>query len=161
MRRLHCNSDRRPCGAGDRLRSPAQAHGRTERRTSSCVNAKVTTLDDAQTRGHGVRRARRDVRRGRRRRGGHAACAATDTRVIDAGGRRVIPGLNDSHLHAVRGGRFYNLELRWDGVDSLERALQMIREQAERTPKGQWVRVDRGVVAVSVPREAGCRRSRS
>ena len=63
------------------------------------------------------------------------------TRVIDAGGRRVIPGLNDSHLHAVRGGRFYNLELRWDGVDSLERALQMIREQAKRTPKGQWVRV--------------------
>ena len=63
------------------------------------------------------------------------------TRVIDAGGRRVIPGLNDSHVHAVRGGRFYNLELRWDGVDSLERALEMIREQAARTPKGQWVRV--------------------
>src|SRR5262245_53039076 len=39
------------------------------------------------------------------------------TRVIDAGGRRIIPGLNDSHLHIIRGGRFYNLELRWDGVD--------------------------------------------
>lgn len=63
------------------------------------------------------------------------------TRVIDAGGRRVIPGLNDSHLHAVRGGRFYNLELRWDGVGSLEEALRMVREQATRTPKGQWVRV--------------------
>ena len=63
------------------------------------------------------------------------------TRVVDAGGRRVIPGLNDSHIHAVRSGRFYNLELRWDGVESLERALQMIREQAGRTPKGQWVRV--------------------
>src|SRR4030095_10150193 len=63
------------------------------------------------------------------------------TRMIDAAGRRVIPGLNDSHLHVVRGGRFYNLELRWDGVDSLERGLEMIREQAKRTPKGQWVRV--------------------
>jgi predicted amidohydrolase YtcJ len=63
------------------------------------------------------------------------------TRVIDAGGRRVIPGLNDSHIHAVRGGRFYNLELRWDGVESLERGLRMIREQAERTPEGHWVRV--------------------
>jgi predicted amidohydrolase YtcJ len=63
------------------------------------------------------------------------------TRVIDAGGRRVIPGLNDSHLHAVRGGRFYHLELRWDGVGSLARGLQMIREQAKRTPRGQWVRV--------------------
>jgi predicted amidohydrolase YtcJ len=63
------------------------------------------------------------------------------TRVIDAGGRTVVPGLNDSHAHAVRGGRFYNLELRWDGVDSLERALTMVREQAQRTPSGQWVRV--------------------
>jgi predicted amidohydrolase YtcJ len=63
------------------------------------------------------------------------------TRVIDAGGRRVIPGLNDSHIHAVRGGRFYNLELRWDGVESLEQGLRMIREQAKRTPEGQWVRV--------------------
>lgn len=63
------------------------------------------------------------------------------TRAIDAGGRRVIPGLNDSHLHAVRAGKFYVLELRWDGVDSLERGLTMIREQARRTPAGQWVRV--------------------
>jgi predicted amidohydrolase YtcJ len=63
------------------------------------------------------------------------------TKTIDAGGRTIIPGLNDSHLHAVRGGRFYNLELRWDGVKSLKRALEMIREQAARTPKGQWVRV--------------------
>jgi predicted amidohydrolase YtcJ len=61
--------------------------------------------------------------------------------VIDAGGRTLIPGLNDSHLHAVRGGRFYNLELRWDGVKSLKQGLAMIREQAERTPKGHWVRV--------------------
>lgn len=63
------------------------------------------------------------------------------TRVINAQGRTVIPGLNDSHAHAIRGGRFYNLELRWDGVDSLERGLAMIREQARRTPQGQWVRV--------------------
>jgi predicted amidohydrolase YtcJ len=63
------------------------------------------------------------------------------TRVIDAGGRLIIPGLNDSHIHAVRGGRFYNLELRWDGVESLDQGLRMIRDQATRTPKGQWVRV--------------------
>ncbi len=63
------------------------------------------------------------------------------TRVVDAGGRRVVPALVDSHLHAVRGGRFYNLELRWDGVDSLERGLAMVHEQARRTPPGHWVRV--------------------
>lgn len=65
----------------------------------------------------------------------------TATEVIDLNGRRVIPGLNDSHLHVTRGGRFYNLELRWDGVPTLAMALDMLREQAARTPQGQWVRV--------------------
>ena len=63
------------------------------------------------------------------------------TQVIDAGGRRLIPGLNDVHAHFVRGGRFYNTELRWDGVPSLQIALDRVRRQAKRTPKDQWVRV--------------------
>ena len=63
------------------------------------------------------------------------------TRVVDAGGRTVIPGLNDSHNHVIRGGRFFNTELRWDGVKSLRQGLDMIREQAARTPQGQWVKV--------------------
>ncbi|WP_245777030.1 amidohydrolase [Sinomicrobium oceani] len=63
------------------------------------------------------------------------------TKIIDAHGKTIIPGLNDSHLHLTRGGRFFNAELRWDGVKSLKKALQMLKEQAERTPKGQWVRV--------------------
>lgn len=65
----------------------------------------------------------------------------TTTRVVDALGRRIIPGLNDSHLHVIRGGLHYLLELRWDGVPSLRLALAMLRDQALRTPKGQWVRV--------------------
>src|ERR1041385_3817866 len=64
-----------------------------------------------------------------------------NTRVIDLKGRRVIPGLNDSHLHVIRGGLNYNMELRWDGVPSLADGLRMLKEQAERTPPGQWVRV--------------------
>lgn len=63
------------------------------------------------------------------------------TVVIDAGGRTVIPGLHDSHLHLIRGGLNYNMELRWDGVPSLADALWMLKEQASRTPPGQWVRV--------------------
>src|SRR5947199_353821 len=63
------------------------------------------------------------------------------TKVIDLQGRRVVPGLNDSHLHVIRGGLNYNMELRWDGVPSLADALRMLKEQAERTPPGQWVRV--------------------
>ncbi|TCO81671.1 hypothetical protein EV699_10764 [Plasticicumulans lactativorans] len=63
------------------------------------------------------------------------------TRVVDLGGRRVIPGLNDSHLHLIRGGLNYNLELRWEGLPSLADALHLLREQAARTPAPQWVRV--------------------
>lgn len=63
------------------------------------------------------------------------------TQVIDLKNRTVIPGLNDSHLHLIRGGLNYNLELRWDGVPSLADALRMLKEQARRTPPPQWVRV--------------------
>jgi hypothetical protein len=63
------------------------------------------------------------------------------TRVIDGKGQTVIPGLNDSHMHPIRGGLNYNMELRWDGVPSLADALRMLKEQAARTPAPQWVRV--------------------
>lgn len=64
-----------------------------------------------------------------------------NTTVIDLKGRCVIPGLNDSHIHVIRGGLNYNMELRWDGVPSISEALRMLREQAQRTPPPQWVRV--------------------
>ena len=64
-----------------------------------------------------------------------------NTQVIDAGGRTVIPGLNDSHLHVIREGLNYNAELRWDGVTSLKKAMEMLKEQAARTPDGAWIKV--------------------
>ncbi|MCP1649715.1 amidohydrolase [Pseudomonas nitroreducens] len=63
------------------------------------------------------------------------------TKLVDLNRRTVIPGLNDSHLHLIRGGLNYNLELRWEGVPSLSDALEMLRLQAQRTPSPQWVRV--------------------
>jgi hypothetical protein len=63
------------------------------------------------------------------------------SQVIDLKNRTVIPGLNDSHLHLIRGGLNYNLELRWEGVPSVADALAMLRVQADRTPHPQWVRV--------------------
>ncbi len=67
--------------------------------------------------------------------------AAPKARVIDAGGRRVIPGLIDSHMHVIRGGLNYNMELRWDGVPSLAEAMAMLKRQVDNTPAPQWVRV--------------------
>ena len=63
------------------------------------------------------------------------------THIIDLKGRTVIPGLNDSHLHLIRGGLNYNLELRWEGVPSVADALRLLKDQAARTPTPQWVRV--------------------
>ena len=63
------------------------------------------------------------------------------TKIIDVGGRTVIPGLNDSHLHIIRAGLNYNMELRWDGIPSLDEALRRVREQVPLTPNPQWVRV--------------------
>ncbi|RYJ01709.1 MAG: amidohydrolase, partial [Acetobacteraceae bacterium] len=67
--------------------------------------------------------------------------AGPATRLVDLGGRRVIPGLADNHIHIIRGGLNYNLELRWDGVRSLADAMDMLRAQVARTPAPQWVRV--------------------
>jgi predicted amidohydrolase YtcJ len=69
------------------------------------------------------------------------ATAGATTKRIDLHGRRVIPGLIDSHMHIIRGGLNYNLELRWDGVRSLSTALKMLKAQVDRTPAPQWVRV--------------------
>jgi predicted amidohydrolase YtcJ len=63
------------------------------------------------------------------------------TKIIDLKKRRVVPGINDSHIHLIRGGLNYNLELRWDGVPSLSDALRMLKDQVDRTPSPQWVRV--------------------
>ncbi|MBO9650671.1 MAG: amidohydrolase [Variovorax sp.] len=69
------------------------------------------------------------------------ALAGPQTRRIDLGGRSVLPGLIDNHLHIIRGGLNFNLELRWDGVRSLADAMEMLRQQVAITPAPQWVRV--------------------
>jgi len=67
--------------------------------------------------------------------------AGPSTRVIDLKGRRVLPGLIDNHLHIIRGGLNFNMELRWDGVRSLSDAMNMLKQQVAITPPPQWVRV--------------------
>ena len=63
------------------------------------------------------------------------------TQVIDAGGRAIVPGLNDGHTHFIRGGLTYTNEVRWDGVPSLAEAMRRVRDQAQRTPPPHWVQV--------------------
>ncbi|WAC70929.1 amidohydrolase [Roseateles sp. SL47] len=69
------------------------------------------------------------------------AFAGPRTKVIDVRGKRVLPGLIDNHLHIIRGGLNFNMELRWDGVRSLADAMAMLKRQVDVTPTPQWVRV--------------------
>ncbi|MDW3195054.1 MAG: amidohydrolase [Cytophagales bacterium] len=65
----------------------------------------------------------------------------TETKLIDARGNRLIPGLNDAHIHFHKAGLRYNYAVRWDGVPNLKLALQILSDQAKRTPEGHWVKV--------------------
>lgn len=62
-------------------------------------------------------------------------------RVIHLGGRRVIPGLNDSHIHAVRGGVSWTRTVHWEDVRTISEGLDRIRADASRRSPGEWVSV--------------------
>jgi predicted amidohydrolase YtcJ len=104
------------------------------------VNGRITTLDRANPAPEAIA-----ISGGRFSAVGNRAdilpTRGPKTRVIDCGGRRVIPGLSDNHIHVIRGGLNFNMELRWDGVPSLADAMRMLKEQVARTPAPQWVRV--------------------
>ncbi len=70
--------------------------------------------------------------------------ADVDTRKIDLGGRTVIPGLIDSHIHAIRAGLTFTTEVHWIGARSLDEALGRIRTAAQNAPKGSWLIVAGG-----------------
>ncbi len=72
---------------------------------------------------------------------------APGTRVIDMKRRRILPGLIDNHLHIIRAGLNFNMELRWDGLRSLADAMAMLKRQVAVTPPPQWVRVVGGFTA--------------
>src|SRR5256714_3963645 len=103
-------------------------------------NGKITTLDRQNPEAEALA-----IRDGRFMQAGRAQdimrFAGPSTQQIDLKGRRVIPGLIDSHMHIIRGGLNYNMELRWDGVRSLADAMRLLKEQVARTPPPQWVRV--------------------
>ena len=103
-------------------------------------NGKITTLNPAQPEAAAIAIADgKIVRVGSNE--DVMKLADAHTKIMDLNGRRVIPGLNDSHLHLIRGGLNYNMELRWEGVPSLSDAMRLLKEQADNTPAPQWVRV--------------------
>ena len=65
--------------------------------------------------------------------------AAPNARRINLRGRTVIPGLIDNHNHLLRAATTWPLELRFDGVGTRKKAIEMIRARAKQVGPGQWV----------------------
>jgi predicted amidohydrolase YtcJ len=70
--------------------------------------------------------------------------AGPNTRVIDLQRRTVIPGLIDSHMHAIRAGLSFSTEVSWVGAPSLVEALDRIRQAAKTVKPGSWIIVAGG-----------------
>jgi predicted amidohydrolase YtcJ len=107
------------------------------------VNGKILTADDRFTTAEAL-----SVRGGRITAVGPTRqirqSAGPGTRVIDLGGRTVIPGLIDSHMHAIRAGLSFATEVNWVGARSLAEALGRIRDAAHTRRAGSWLIVAGG-----------------
>jgi predicted amidohydrolase YtcJ len=105
------------------------------------LDGKIVTFDSAPAEALAVRGGRivaigrsADIR----------ALSGPATRVIDLAGRTVIPGLIDSHIHAIRAGLTWTTEVHWIGARSLAEALDRLRAAAQTAPKGSWLTVAGG-----------------
>ncbi len=106
------------------------------------TNAKIVTLDGASTIAQALAvREGKIVAVG----GNNAVDGLTGptTRRVDAGGRTIIPGLIDSHIHAVRAGLTYATEVNWIGAKTIPEAMERLRQAAKARP-GAWIIVAGG-----------------
>ena len=107
------------------------------------VNARVATLDAASQMADALA-----VRGGRLiavgQRAAVEALAGPDTRRVDAGGRTVVPGLIDSHMHAIRAALSYATEVNWIGAASIDEAMARLRDAAARARPNGWLIVAGG-----------------
>jgi predicted amidohydrolase YtcJ len=130
------------------------AHAQAPPADTVLVNGKVITLDDASSivQAVAIRDAKvlavgtnADIRQR----------ADAHTNVIDLGGRTVVPGLMDSHIHALATGLTYAVELSWIGVPSLAKGLDLIREAALTSPPGAWIKIGGGWTELQFPEKRG------
>jgi predicted amidohydrolase YtcJ len=73
------------------------------------------------------------------------------TVVVSLGGRTVIPGLIDSHMHATVAGLNWNFELHWESARSLADGLKQIEAAAKDKPVGTWIVVGGGWAPTQFP----------
>jgi predicted amidohydrolase YtcJ len=121
----------------------ATAPGWSQIADTVLVNGKVVTVDEKSS----VREAIA-VRDGKILALGTSAAmrklAGKQTRVIDLQGRTLIPGLIDSHMHAIRAALSFSTEVNWIGAASLTEALARIHEASLTMKPGAWLIVAGG-----------------
>src|SRR5580700_10094529 len=122
---------------------PADAQSGT---STLLLNGKILTMDSRSSTSEALL-----VRDGRIAASGKAAdlrkMAGPQARLIDLEGRTVIPGLIDSHMHAIRAALSFSTEVNWIGTRSLAEALDRIREAAHSMAPGAWLIVAGGWTA--------------
>lgn len=107
------------------------------------INGKIITLDGASRIAEAIAiRGDRIVAVGTQATARAAASPAA--RTIDLGGRTVIPGLIDSHIHAIRAGHRGATEVSWIGATSVAEAIERLGAAALKTPPGNWIVVAGG-----------------
>src|SRR6267378_555334 len=117
------------------------AHAQAPAPDTILVNGKLVVYDGAPAQALAVRDGRIAAIGDS---SGIRALAGPSTRVVDLSGRTVIPGLIDSHIHAIRAGLSYSTEVHWSGVRTLKEALDRIRAAAKAAPRGSWLVVAGG-----------------
>jgi predicted amidohydrolase YtcJ len=70
--------------------------------------------------------------------------AGDKAKLIDLGGRTVIPGLTDGHIHGIRAALTFGTEVNWIGVPTLQEALEKIRQAGKSQNPGSWIVVAGG-----------------
>jgi predicted amidohydrolase YtcJ len=70
--------------------------------------------------------------------------AGDKAKLVDLGGRTVIPGLTDGHIHGIRAALTFGTEVNWIGVPTLKEALEKIRAAAKTQKPGSWIVVAGG-----------------
>jgi predicted amidohydrolase YtcJ len=73
-----------------------------------------------------------------------ARLAGPATRIIDAKGATVIPGLIDNHFHFTRAVDRWHQQARFEGVDSRREALRILAAKAASLAPGDWIMVQGG-----------------
>lgn len=101
-------------------------------------NAKIHTMDPSRPRASEVAvKAGRIVAIGDS--GALDGLTGPGTRVVNAGGKMVMPGMVDVHCHLMMGGQAELFELRVPPTAKFETLIERVRDAAAKTPPGKWV----------------------